>query len=414
MTTTEPATTTARRMPVTLSSFAVPYYPRLWASGWLWNSTRWMSIFVGAYLVNQRTGSPLLVQLVGTIFYLPMFVGGLVAGSVSDRYDRRRTILRQLGVLAPLALLMSALLAFDAMPLGMIFVFMALVGVGGVVDMTSRRALVHDLVGDKHLTNALALEMGSMSLGNMLGTLSGGAVLDFIGPAQVFLLIAGCYGAGFVLLLSMPAPARRGAPAGGGSRLRADLREGVRFFRTSTAVRSVLGITVAVNFFMFAFNPLVPVFAERLGLSAFSTGLLASATGLGMGIGSFGVAAAHPRRRGRVYLVGSFLSIAALCGFAQSGLFPLSYALLVLTGIGGGMFGATQSALVLSVTDPELRGRAMGLLSMAIGSLPFGMFMLGVAAESLGPVTAVTASSLGGLAFMIAWLKRRPETIRIA
>jgi hypothetical protein len=30
----------------------------LWASGWVWNLTRWMAVFLSSYLVNQRTGSP--------------------------------------------------------------------------------------------------------------------------------------------------------------------------------------------------------------------------------------------------------------------------------------------------------------------------------------------------------------------
>ena len=51
-------------------------------------------MFLGAYLVNELTRSPLRVQLVGTMFYLPMFLGGIVAGVVSDRFDRRRTMMR--------------------------------------------------------------------------------------------------------------------------------------------------------------------------------------------------------------------------------------------------------------------------------------------------------------------------------
>jgi hypothetical protein len=58
----------------------------------------------------------------------------------------------------------------------MIYLFVLAVGIGQVVDMTNRPALVHDLVGDRLLGNAMALEPLSMAAGNMLGALSGGAV----------------------------------------------------------------------------------------------------------------------------------------------------------------------------------------------------------------------------------------------
>src|SRR3712207_8315625 len=77
--------------PGVFAALRVPYYPRLWASGWLWNLTRWMSVFLCSYLVNDLTGSPFLVQLVGAAFFAPMFFGGVLGGVISDRFDRRRS-----------------------------------------------------------------------------------------------------------------------------------------------------------------------------------------------------------------------------------------------------------------------------------------------------------------------------------
>ena len=62
-----------------LAALSVPYFGRMWASGALWNITRWMTIFLGSFLVNSLTKSPLLVQLAGTCFFLPMFLGGMAA-----------------------------------------------------------------------------------------------------------------------------------------------------------------------------------------------------------------------------------------------------------------------------------------------------------------------------------------------
>ena len=82
-----------RARPGTFAAMSVPYYPRLWVTGLLWNLTRWMAIFLCSYLVNRLTHSPFYVQLVGASFFAPMFFGGATAGVISDRLDRRRTIL---------------------------------------------------------------------------------------------------------------------------------------------------------------------------------------------------------------------------------------------------------------------------------------------------------------------------------
>ena len=54
-----------------------------------------------------------------------------------------------------------------------------------------------------------------------------------------------------------------------------------------------------------------------------------------------------------------------------------------------GLFGALQSAMVMNMVPDHLRGRALGLLTMAIGAGPFGMAMLGELAEAFGAANAL-------------------------
>ena len=396
-----------------LQSLAVPRYPLLLASGFLWNMTRWMGVFLGSYLINEQTGSPLAVQLVGTAFFLPMFVGGLVAGTVSDRFDRRRTLMRNLAVLAPLSLLMAVLIATGSWASWTIYVFVFAVGIGGVLDMTNRRALVYDVVGPENITNAVAIEMFSTATGNMVGFLTGGALLDFFGDAWAFALMAACYGASLALLWRVGPVARHG-DADPGTSLRQNVIEGAKLVRLSPDLRSILGVTVVVNVFMFSFLPMVPVFAERIDLSAFQTGLLGSATGTGMMIGSLAVAVGMPKRRGLVYLAGSFTALAFLLGLPLANGLGVAYPSVLIAGIGGGMFGATQSALVMSVASDQVRGRAMGMLSMAIGGLPFGILALGILAEVVGPPAALLMGLSSGLVALVLWVTVQPEVRRIA
>lgn len=376
-----------------------------------------MSIFVGSYLVNQLTDSPLLVQLVGTSMFLPMFVGGLAAGAISDRFDRRRTVMRQLFMLVPLAIVMAALVRTGAVRFWMVYLFAIAVGIGQVVDMTNRRALVHDIVGERLVGNAMAIESLSMSSGNMLGSLTAGTVIGLLAEDGAYALMAVFYLICFLLMLRVPSPPRRDGPAAVTTSLaeiRADLVAGVRSLPANRPLVSLLGVTVIMNFMFFSFMPLVPVMAQRFDSGPFATGLLASGLGLGMLIGAVVIVMTNPQNRGWLYVAGPFFGMVSLIVFALMDVFAIALLMLVLTGIGSAGFASVQSALVLSISPPEMRGRAMGLLSMSIGALPFGMLSLGLLAERVGPQTAVICSTSGGIVLLILWLLRRPEIVRVA
>jgi MFS family permease len=384
----------------------------MWASSALWSITRWQAVFLCSYLVNQLTHSPLLVQLVGAAFFAPMFFAGALGGVISDRFDRRRTILQQLLVLTPIAGGMSALVLAGVVHVWMVYPFMLLVGLGMVIDMTSRRALIYDLVGEGRITNALALESLAMTGGTMLGSLMGGAIVNFIGIGQAFLAIAVFYAASFLLLCGVPSPPRAHVAAGSASVL-ADIVAGFRFLRGHRALISLFGVTVLFNVFYFSYSPLVPVFADRLDVNAFWTGVLASASGLGSMAGAFLIAALAPRRRGLIYVGGSALALTALVAFAALTWYPAALVALVVAGIGTSGFGTMQSALVMHAAGPAMRGRALGMLSMAIGSLPFAMALLGVAAQGVSAPVAVGGSAVLGLVLMVVWNALRPEARRL-
>lgn len=372
-----------------------------------------MGVFLCSYLVNDRTGSPFLVQLVGGAFFAPMFFGGVVAGVISDRFDRRRTILLLLAALVPVAAGMGVLVATGTVQIWMVYPFMLAVGLGGVLDMTSRRALIYDVVGEARLTNALALEGVSMSAGTMLGSLMGGAVITFVGMGQAFLLIAVAYSLSFLCLLAVPSPPKLGATPAGRASLVRDLAEGVSYVRRHRALVSLLGVTVLMNVFYFSYLPMVPVFADRLGVNALLAGLLASGGGIGMLTGSLAMARFPPQRRGLVYVGGSLAAMVLLFVFAAVPWYVPALAALVVAGVGQSGFGTMQSVLVMTAAGAEMRGRAMGLLGMAIGGLPFGMVLLGAVAQGVGAPAAVMLSVTLGFGVLALWLLRHPEAARL-
>lgn len=393
---------------------SVPHYRRLWASGILWNLTRWMSIFVCSYLVNDLTGAPFLVQMVGSAFFAPMFFGGILGGLISDRFDRRRTILTQLLLLVPVALLMCLLVSRGWIEVWMVYPYMIVIGLGGVIDMTSRRALVFDFVGEARVTNALALESLSAMSGNLMGAVLGGTFIALVGIGPAFAAIATCYLMAFFVLRGVPVPRRVQASGTSGKSIARDLGAAFRYVRGHRALISILGVTVVMNLFYFSFMPMVPVFAEKLHVSAFWAGLLASGTSAGSILGNLLIAKGSPLGRGATYVCGALLAMVSLFLFAAAPWYWLALLALVVAGVGSAGFATMQSVLVLISADPSMRGRAMGILSMAIGALPFSMLLLGGVAQIFGPSASVMGSVAIGAVVMLLFTRWRPEAHRQA
>ena len=290
---------------------------------------------------------------------------------------------------------------------------MAAAGFGWVIDMTVRRAMVYDVVGDAHVNRAMAFEGLASSLGLAAGALAGGILIGTVGSGGAYLAVAGAIAVAAALVVKLPAT---GTPAmieaTRGSSLRAEVVDGLRLVGRWPVLASILGVTALTNFFHFSYFPIVPVIAEMLAVSPAATGALAAATGLGMGVGSV-IVLRLPVRRGRAYVLGSAGAFVFLLGFAGFDRYwPVFASLLVASGFVG-MFGATQSALVMTSVGGEVRGRAMGLLSMAIGMLPVGMAVLGEVAEVVGPRRALLASNLLGLVGLGLFLLWRPESFRV-
>ncbi len=451
-------------------AFSARGFAPLWFSGLCWHWGRWAIAFLASYHVNQITGSPRMVQLTGAIMWAPLLLGGAIGGVVSDRFDRRRTVRLQTALLVPFVAVVGLAERAGQLGIALLYPFLLFAGIGWVVDMTSRRALVLDIVGPHRLHRAMAWETMALASGVAAGQLLGGAVADRAGVGAAFLGVAAMLGLGLVLLMwvphvppSMPAQSQRmtersradlglaglrlahprwarsmaervfelvpsgsaphemiddsspEATASGQPRRTSpltELRDGLRLARTNRSLLSILGVTVMANFFMFAYFPAVQLIGDQVNATASQIGIIGSMTGFGMITGSLVTARWGDGRWGIAYSFGVFVAMAMLIVWALSPNVLIAVITLYVASCGSGLFAATQSTLVLTTVSEEMRGRAMGLLSMAIGALPLGTYVLGEVAQQLGARAAVILMASLGLAGMTLWLLIRPEVLR--
>ncbi len=343
--------------------------------------------------------------------WAPLLLGGVLGGVFADRFDRLRTIQWQLALLVPMVVLIGLLESSSRLSVWMIYPFLLASGVGWVGDMTSRRALVFEVVGTDRIDNAMAYEAFTLASGVAVGNLIGGSVAQRFGIGEAFFVVAGLLLVGLVSLNWVPTDKSATPSSRPKSSTLTELKEGLSLARTNNGLRSILGITFLANFFLFSYFPAVQRIGDRIGATPTQIGLIAAMTGFGMMAGSFIIGLWEPERRGLVYICGVAFGMVMLVPFATSGSVFMASSALFVAAIGSGFFGATQSTLVLTIVDADMRGRAMGLLSMAIGALPIGTFLLGEIAEQIGASSAVVTMAVSGLLLLAAWVAIHPEVL---
>lgn len=386
------------RFGTTFRAFDNRSYVCMWFSNCLSDTSRWMQLTLVAWLILELTDSPWHVSLVGFFLMFPTLVLGLAGGVLADEMDRRRLLIMMLGVCIAACLGMTLLLADGAVKTWQAYLTILITGTAWALGFPSRRALIFDLLGASGITNAVALDTVGMNVSRVLGPGLGGVLISLTGVVGGYGVVTLFYTISFVLLLFMRVeslPQHKRHNRG----IFRNLMEGFRYIRQTPSVLAVVWITVAMNFLLFPFIPMVSVMArDVLHVGPTLMGILQAAQGFGAVIGAILIASRGSISfHGRIFVGGTLLSLIGLGVFAVSPWYILSFPSLLFLGLGASGFATIQAALVMLVAKKEMQGRALGVVSLAIGAGPLGSLMLGATASWIGPVQALALNSLVGV-----------------
>jgi predicted MFS family arabinose efflux permease len=221
-----------------------------------------------------------------------------------------------------------------------------------------------------------------------------------------YVVVSAFYVAAAILLWSLRSPSGRVTPGQQSSPVR-NLLEGLRYVRGNQAILATISITVLMNFLFFSYQQMVPVIAkDTLKVGEGLTGVLMAAEGTGAFLGAFVIASfVRLRHHGRLYTFGSLFALALLLFFSFSRWYGLSFPILVLMGLGVSGFATMQSTIVILVARDEMRGRALGVISLGIGAGPLGALMVGAVADRFSPGLAIGVDACIGLVLVLmVWL----------
>ena len=343
-----------------------------------------MQMLARGYLVYDITdGSASLLGVVSAGSAVPMLALALFGGALADRMDRRRLIQIGQGVAVLLALVVAIAIVTNNIEWYYLLAASMVQGTTFVFMMPARQALIPQLVGKSHLTNAMAINAAGMSSMTLLSPALAGDLYAWAGPDNVYFSIAGL-GLVAVILTSFIRKTNGQAPARKSPMLR-DIVAGLSYVRNSRMVMLLIFMGLATSLLAIPFRFLMPVFVvDVYHRGPESMGLLVAIMGGGSLAGSLAIVALGNRKRGVLLLAGSFASGIALLLLALLPLYYAAAAIMLLLGLGDSARRTLNQSLMMEVTEDQYRGRVMSVFMMNYGLMPLAVLPAGLFIDALG------------------------------
>jgi MFS family permease len=378
--------------------------------------TEMQSVAVG-WQVYEITHRPLDLGLTGLAQFLPGVLLFLVAGHVTDRFDRRKLLtLCYAGFATSSALLLVVTLraqALGKLPSVLpIFGILILVGSVRSFSIPSSRALLPQLVPEEQFQSAVAWNSSIFQFATILGPAMGGVLYAFFrGPAAVY---ATALAAGTIAVLTTMRIQTRSKPR---PREPFNVKTVFAGFRYIWMHKLVLG-SISLDLFAVLLGgavALLPVYAkEILEAGPWGLGLLRSAPGIGAAVMALLIAYKPIRRRAGItmlWCVAGFGVFTIVFGLSRN--LPLSLISLFFVGAADMVSVVVRGVLIQIETPDEMRGRVNAVDMIFIGaSNELGEFESGFAAQWLGAVPAVVLGGVGAIAVTVLWAWLFPELRR--
>jgi predicted MFS family arabinose efflux permease len=349
----------------------------------------------GAWLMTTLTSEAVPVALMQTATTLPSVIFGLPAGSLADRFDRRRLLLvtNLWMALSAAALAVLTFLGVVTPPLLLALTFA--LGIGSALNSPTWSSVIPEVVSRAQLSTALAYNGVGYNIARTVGPAVGGNLVAAFGPIGAFIANAVSYVVPLSVLTAWrpPPTAPKSGPAEGFFHA---ILTGLQFARAERTQWVVLTRSLWWMLGASALWSLLPLVARNeLRLDAPGYGFLVTCVGGGAVLGAFALPALRQRWSPNTLLVAAvFVFGAMLLVLAWVRLLPLVWLMLACAGAVWTQSNQNfQIAIQLSAPG-YVRARAIALYLLTFqGGQAVGSALWGGVADRVGDPVALTVAA---------------------
>ena len=372
----------------TSEPFAYRDFRVLWLAIFMRQGSSWLEQVARPLLVLELTGSPLLLGVALAAWMGPSLLLSPINGVIIDRYPRRLVVLVSLLANLVGASALFVLLLLDQAVLWHVLVLAAVSGLTVGLFHPARRAMLPAMVPESALRSANALSQAGETSMRIVGALAAGLLLAFADFTAIFGLMTALYALAVlsVALIRSQETARKAVHEAGQSVV-TEVTAGFRWAVEARWPLVVLALSVSVFVFLIPFRgvflPLIVV--DSLEVQRDWVGYLVAIGGVGATAGSVVLAGMRRIRAPAAMLVGLLLAggvgLAVMAGAPHIGL--VAACSFVVDAATSNVISVANLAMLAHAPD-HMRGRALSLMSLAVGTILIGAMVAGLLAEALG------------------------------
>lgn len=355
----------------------------------------WIQQVAQSWLVFELTNSVFLLGLVGFLSSIPILILSLFGGILADRLNKRSILIATQTIFMFLAFILATLTQFKLITPHQIMIIAVLNGIVMAFDAPARQSIVVELVGKRHLFNAIALNSVSFNSSRIIGPAFAGILIATIGMSGCFYINGVSFLAVIVALYFIKVGHIHNPPKPSSALV--DLKEGLNFIKNDRLILALIAMVGVVSLFGVAHVVLMPVFAnDVLKVGVKGLGVLMSAAGCGALFGALILARLGDfQYKGKLLLSSAMIFSLSLIIFSLSKVYLLSIFALILVGFSSVTAIALVNTLLQTKVEDKFRGRVMSVFMVTFaGMMPFGNLIAGGLAHAMGVSFAVMAGGI--------------------
>lgn len=354
------------------------------------------------WIVYSMTGSSEALGVLLLLYTGPVVVGGFLAGSLLDRFDRRVVIICDNLIRGAAVAGVPLLNALHLLSLWEVYAVASVYGFFYMITLAGGPSIVPDLVPQENLATANSLETLAFTISGVVGPPVAGLLILQFGAPNVMIIDATSYAVFVLAMTRVTLPPRSGVVVRSAESTKAVQQS----YRMKDVLQLVVSnkILLSITLMFMAFNVgegflsvLLPIlsttfFSGGAGLYGILLGLLALGEIAGAVMG--GSLTSSRFSLGRLICVTQGLSGASVGLLLLGRNLWITATGLILLGVFSSPLTIWAQTLRMKIIPERMRGRTFALLrTLMQGSSPSGSVIAGYLLPSIGLLVAIGLSA---------------------
>ncbi|MDR2860641.1 MAG: MFS transporter [Elusimicrobiota bacterium] len=365
----------------------------------------WLQLTAMPWLVYTITGSAAMLGIVAFLDQIFILFASPIAGTIADRFSRKKLLLITQSFLFMTTLLLAILTISDSLEIWHIVAIATINGIISAFDMTFRQSFVLDLVPKENLMNAVGLNSLVFNSARVIGPSIAGILIAQIGIGFCFLFNSFSYLFAVAALVMMKLGKQEIKEIS--FSIKSQVNEGIKFLKQDISLAYLLAMLSFMGILFSAVMVLIPLYVKDIyALDAHGFGFFVTSIGIGSLFATFTIAS-----RTSVVGIKNIIFTASLAAGAILFLFGAVinvYAtclLLALLGFCFVLIMGLMNSLVQISAPSQNRGVIIGFFMSLYGIAPIGSLISGYVSGVYNP--RITAIIGGACLIVLALLLRK-------